>query len=385
MNLIEPLRRLSSIVEPAGTVATVTLDLAGSGIVPPATRIFLKDQVARALHWTARPLDAQETLKRVWRRIEEFVTKEVRPETDGLFLVAGRDVWEAIELRVPLRNFVTVGRAPYLAPLLEAVQRAPRALLVQLDANEARVAEWALGEEREEAVLHSEELESNVEHVKPSRRVRVRTGASVGPGGSSARDRYQQSTLEVSKATLRAAAATTAALHNKAPAEAILVSGPAERIAGFRKALPKELEPLVEAAPDDVRRRMERLSHERSAREVGEFHERWKQGKLVALGPRDVLEHLATGHVARAYVSADGPVPGVVCPDCGRRYEGMPRKCLSCPAEPVATSLVQELVTHGLRHPPLAITYLPAATGWLLELGGMAALLSAKGVRSRRK
>lgn len=48
------------------------------------------------------------------------------------------------------------------------------------------------------------------------------------------------------------------------------------------------------------------------------------------------------------------------------------------------TSMTQEIVSHSLLHPPVALTFVPSGDSWLKKLGGMAALLSEKGMHSRR-
>jgi hypothetical protein len=388
MDIRKLMQSLMTIVEPAGTVMTLTLDLAKSGILPPATRVFLKDQVLRGAHWSARPVEVQDALRKIARKVEEYVTKGVKPETDGLYLVAGRGAWEAVELRVPMRNFVTLGRTPYVAPLAEALTRAPRALEIAFREGGASIGEWLLGGRRELGAIAAEEFEADVQHVDASRRVKVRAGPTTlgGKGSSSARDRYQQVMGESAKGVLRRLATRLSELNREGAVARIFAAGTAEQISGLRKALPAELGRILEKAPADAGRRLEQLAAERAMAEIGEFNERWKQETLVALGPKEVLEQLGTGRLARVFVNPDEPVAGMVCPECGARYPGLQRKCVTCPARLEPASLVQELMVHAAKHPPLAMTFVPGPErAWVADLGGMAALLSAKGMRRSRK
>src|SRR5437773_2611194 len=126
MNLHPLINRLKSISQPEPTIVTLTLDLAGSGITAEASRLFLRD---RALRWRAaeeHPAEARGRFEKLGDRIRTYVESELRPETDGLYLVAGSDLWEPVELKFPMPNLFHVDHAPYLPPLLNAIDLAPR-------------------------------------------------------------------------------------------------------------------------------------------------------------------------------------------------------------------------------------------------------------------
>lgn len=375
MDLSAFLKKVSSLVEPEGTVVTLSLDLSKSGILPPATRVFLKDQVRENLLSEARPLPVQQALRKLARRIGSLAESGVRPETNGLFLVAGRKVWEPLELMVPLRNFVTVGRAPYLAPLLEASARAPRAYVVRVDGGGARIDELHLGQLRL--------LESLEGAGKGGRLSGSRSAGLPGRGGAE-RDLRQRRDGESMHGLLREAASIVGRLHAAAPADEVYLTGRKEYMGAFRKALPRDLQDrCVHGVPAAVALDIERRAAGRVEEEIQEFHERRRQGLLTALGPRDVLEQLYTGTVARVFVDPDDPIPGVSCIGCGARAPGLRERCPFCSEDVVPVSIVQEVIGHSLAHPPLAMTFVPPGTGWLRDLDGMAALLSAKGVRRK--
>lgn len=358
MDLSRTLKRLAAATDPTASTVTLTLDLSASGRLPAATRLFLKDQVYGNLASEARPESAQGFLRKLSRRLRDFVEKGVRPETDGLYLAAGPDLWEAVELRLPLRNQIVVGRTPYLAPLLDALRRAPRAYAVTVKAREIRIDELLLGERREVARIAATAPDDDVEHA-------------VAIGGGAERDLHQRRWNAAGKAMAKAAAARIVALQRGAPAEWIIASDRA-----FREALPAPLRERV------VEGRLDRAIAARIAGEVETFQAARAEGLRTALGARDALEALARGDVERVYVDPDDPVPGVICTTCASRFPELHRRCPWCEGDVVAASMTQEVVAQALAHPSLGLTFVKAA--WLKDLGGLAALLVRKRARRSR-
>jgi len=370
----ETVKKLLAVAEPEETVVTLTLGLAKSAVLPPATRVFLKNRVPSHLLSQARPLPVQEKLRKLARRIQEYVDRGRPPGAAGLFLVAGAKVWEPVPLQVPLRNFVAVGRTPYLAPLLEAVARSPRAYRVEMDPQGARIEEIRLGEAR--IVGEFEAADAG------GRRAASKKTGYPGRGGAE-RDMRQRHAEEVARALLRQAAA---ALGRMDPdAVAVYFTGRREHFRAFQEELPAALRERAFPAADLAAafRDLEGRSIGRARQEIGEFHVHREQGHLTALGPRDVLEHLYEGKVARIYLDAEDPVPGVVCTACGTRFPGLVERCPFCSEEVTSTSITQEVVAYALANPPLALTFVPPGTGWLRDLDGMAAVLSRKGARRK--
>ncbi len=359
------LKKLAARVDPAGTTLSLALDLSKSGRLPAATRVFLKDQVYENLASEARNEKARDVLRKLARRVRDFVEKQVKPGTDGLFLVAGPGLWEAFELKIPLRNLVVVGRRPYLAPLAEALRRSPRAYAVELRSGSARIEELHLGERVEKGRLEASALVENLEH------------ATAVHGGAE-RDLQQRRKNAAGKALAKEAAARVAALHREAPAELILVTPASE---DFVSHLPAALRGRVAAGGADV---LGAAYAKRVAGEVGEFQEARKRGLYTALGAREVLESLAAGNVERVFVDPDDAVPGVVCGDCGARFPELHRRCPYCEGDVAAASMTQEVVAFALAHPPLGVTFVNGRAPWLKDLGGMAALLKRKGARGSR-
>jgi hypothetical protein len=87
----------------------------------------------------------------------------------------------------------------------------------------------------------------------------------------------------------------------------------------------------------------------------------------------------------RAILDPEEPIPGGKCTACGVLYPSPKQRCDSCAVKLAPRSLSQEMAARAILHPPLALAFVPdEERAWLRDLGGMAALLAAKGVRSKR-
>ncbi len=352
MDLHAEVARLVRLSEPG--VVTLTLDVSKSGALPPATRVFVKDEAL------PKVADAK-----VAARVRRFIESDLRRETNGLYLAAGKSVWAALQLAVPLRNFAHVGSAPYVAPLLEAAARSARAHVVRISTKGAVLHEVELGVWRE------------VDRIEP----REPSEKSAGR-----RNRHDEA-AKAADVLVRDAGKRVAALAGKSGT--VLVVGDHECFPALREFVPSAV--YVGATPrsekelaDRAELALDRAADARVEHELLEFHDRRAQGHLVAIGPREVLEQMSAGRAARIFLSAGDPVPGVACASCGSRYPEARASCEYCDGAPAAASMTQEVIAHALAHPPLAITFVPARERWLRDIGGMAALLGEKSARTKR-
>jgi hypothetical protein len=391
MELQATLRKLCSAEEPDGTIVTMTLEVARAHPTP-AAKVFLRDAVLKRLDSKGDSAGTREALTSVSKRIARYVESELHPETQGIFLAAGRETWQTVELGVPIRNFVHIGRRPYVAPLLDAVTRMPRVYVLKYDQDEGVLGDLALGAWSEVERIPSAAVVKDVEHKASSRAALGRNGGGMGGGG---RDRFERHFEDAAEAMLRQAAAKVVSLQKDAPSEAIYAFGDRKHFPYFRDRLPAGLRsqalhvgPLPHRHEDVLRKavrgELDRLSKERVDRAIVEFRERRAEGCRVALGPAALLPLLDTGKVARVFVDAYEPLMGGKCPECGALYEGLRERCDPCGKALEVASMTQEVVARSVQHPPLAVTFVPASQGWLKELGGMAALLSKKAVRAKR-
>lgn len=368
-------RRLSAVDEPDGGVVTLGLDVSKSGILPPATRVFLKDRVYGNLDSEARPERLRAALRRISRRIRKLVESGLREGSDGLYLVAGARSWEAVELGVPLPNFVEVGRGAFLAPLLAAERAHPRAWLVEATPEEAAIVELHLGERREAERVVARPPVDDLEKASARRSGRQNSGGAE-------RDLQQRRRVESIRAMLREAARRVGQLHREAPGLAVYLAGDRESFEEFRAHLPAALRPLAEplGARRDAERRAKaavaRAVAERSARELAELKEARSLGLRAALGPREVLERLSSGEVDRVYLDPTDPLPGVLCMACGSRFPGLQARCPYCEGEVRGASLTQEIVAGALRKPKPDLAFVTPSAPWLARMGGLAGLLT---------
>ncbi len=386
------LDRLAGTARPEPAIVTLTLDVAASGILPDATRVFLKNGALPQLVSDDHPAEARAALREAASRIRTYVDSELSPGTHGLYLAAGPDLWEPVELRVPLSNFMHVDRVPYLAPLEAAAARAPRILVARFDERSSLLQRLELGVWSEAGRWSPFLVDRDTERLMTGRVVGTRLRnlrGRTGIGGGK-RDRFEQTLEAESARMLDELAQQAAALRG----EAIFVFSDRERFAVFRDHLPVALRDKAESlgpaprAEIDLRRTVEdRLAQrvlDRARAEADEFEERRLQGHLVAVGPDEVLAHRTTGRLARVFLDPEEAVPGSQCLACGALHPGRVAFCRTCEGAAAPVSLTQAIVAHARTHPPLAITYLPSPAAWLRELGGMAALLSRKAVRGRR-
>jgi hypothetical protein len=384
-NVEAGIRRLLESRDPRRTLATVTLDVADSGILPTPTRIFLKDRVMPALERLG-----------LGDRLLRFARGELHPGANGVFIVAGPGDWQAVQLAVPLRNFVRVGPGPYLPPLVDALDRWPRCYVVRYSEREARVEEFDVGAWSDvDARVPTEKrwIDVNPERLLTGRSLSLRSKGTAIGGGK--RDRFEQ-TLETAYAQMLAdLAGRLERRHAERPAWRIFVYGDPERLPYLRDPLSPALAARVIhlgtlsareidlKSRDRVRREVERLHAEAVEGDVRALKDRLARKKFAAAGP-DLLSLAESGRIARAFVDAYDPLDVLGCPTCRRPASEPGMSCPACGEPRVMMSSTRELVAWGLTHPPLALTFVPGPAAWLREAGGMAALLSAKRLKRKR-
>lgn len=388
MDITTILRQLEAIDEAEGGVITLTLDLASTGKIPAEARVFLKKEFDSYVNSEARPAALQALLRKTARRILAFVEKDLNPNTKGLYLAAGRKAWVPVQLQVPLRNFVTVGRHAFLPPLLAAEAAHPRAYLVEMNAEQAVIRELHLGDAE---TVQTVEGDLAVEPQQRMRTSRSKAHLSTGPGGGgSARDREQQRKEQTGRTLHQHAAAAVNELNRRHPAVAVYLAGPPDAFGEFAERLTPELKARAQAlgsrGDGDLKLALRELKMkvaDHQDRRLLEFHERRAQGLQTALGPRDVLDRLYAGQLERIYLDEYDPIPGVLCTGCGARDPGLLVRCPFCSEDVVPTSIAQDIVEHARKHPPLEVIYVGPQAKWLDELGHLAGLVHAQGAPRR--
>jgi hypothetical protein len=391
MELQQTLRKLCSIQEPRATVATLALNLAKARLPDSMTGPSHQSRVLDWLGSIDHSKPVREVLREVSGKLALYLETELRPETEALFLVAGPGIWQPFALGVPIKDFLYVGRTPYLAPLLEALTRLSRAYVLRFDRREAILEEVSMGAKREVERFRSHDVERDAEHQMSGHTTHHsgsgRTATRMGGGG---RDRFQHRVEDSVAAMLHKAADKVLGFQKEAPSEAIYAFGDRKHFPYFRDRLPPSLRSQAihvgpvphrqeEAIGRSVREQQDLRVRHRIGEEIREFQARRAERCHVASGPEDILALLATGKVSRVLLDPTDPLQGTKCVLCGRRAGMEKEQCDDCGNALALTSMTQEVVSYAQRHPPVPLTFVPPGEPWLEESGGMAALLSEKG------
>lgn len=397
MEIQEILRKLSSTCDPSAKVVSLALNVAKTIPPHPEGRGFHRSRLFNWLGSDEHALPLRQVLRSVSGKMAFHVQMELRPETEGLFCVAGPGLWESFQLAVPIPDFLYVGPTPCVAPLMEALSRMPRAYAIRFDQQEAVLDEVSGGVRREIERIPSLPVERDAQHQMSGHTARSQAGSgrSATRMGGGGRDRFEHCVEETVEAMLHQAADRVQALQQTAPSESIYAFGDRKHFPYFRDRLPAALRSqAIHLGP--VPHRHEELLGKRIAEEqesrvrnrveadILEFQSRQAEQCYVATGPEAILPLLDTGKVARVFLASGDPLPGMKCVHCGSRGAVGGTACGACGHPLAPTSMTQEVLSHALLHPPLPLTFVAPGAAWLKESGGMAALLSEKGIRSRR-
>jgi len=390
VELQELLKKLCSTCDPTERLVSLALNVSKASPPHPEGRGFHSSRLLSWLGSEEHPLTLREILRGVSGKMELHIETELRPETEGLFVVAGPGLWESFELAVPIKDFLYVGPTPCIAPLLEALTRMPRAYVIRFDQQEGILDEVSGGVRREIERIPSVPVERDAQHQMSGHSARNQAGSGrpatrMGGGG---RDRYEYCVEETVEAMLHQAADRVQTLQQKAPSESIYAFGDRKHFPYFRDRLPATLRSqAIHLGPLPHRHEEllgKRIAEEQDSRvrnrveaDILEFQSRQAEQCYVASGPEVILPLLDTGKVARVFLDPGDPLPGTKCISCGSRGG-------ACGHPLAATSMTQEVVSHALLHPPLPLTFVAPGAAWLKESGGMTALLSEKGIHGRR-
>lgn len=379
------LARWSRLSEPRGGIVTLTLNLSKSGPLPPETRQFFRHRALKAIRAGGRSRGEKSAFRALADRIEDYVLRQLRPESEGFFLTAGSGLWEPIELALPLRNFLWVGSAPYLAPLLELEERAPRSMVIVAGRRLIRVSASFLGflEPLAEVALPAREDD-------PQRRVNLKktplraSGARFSRRSDSTNQKRSRHDDERVEAVLREAGQKVVQASKSIRPEAALIFGERWGLTPLLAQLPKELADRTEylgpasgvehELMSAVRLALEGRVRSRRDGEIRELLELRSEGHLVSLGPSSTIARLGDGTGLRFYLDPYDPLPGGVCENCGARFADLRASCGFCGDEVRPVSLTQEVMTAKLAHPGLGVTFVTRPARWLGELGGLVAI-----------
>jgi peptide subunit release factor 1 (eRF1) len=269
---------------------------------------FIRDE----LHGRVRGFHGHDGLRRTLskdvERINDYLTKSLRPETNGaaLFACAAAGLFEAMQFDAPFpRHQLHLGPLPHLYPLALLNDQFPRYAALVADSNTARILVFA---------LNRRVAEKTVTHEKTSR--------TSGSGWSQAR--FQRHVDEKRQQHVKDVVDHLAEIVRADEIHRIVVAGEDVIVARLRERLPAALASMV---VDTLRLDITTPEHEILRRTMDAIREKDARGDqaivqqalaghyaggLGAAGLEDVLAALERGQVHVLLLTAAARTDGII-------------------------------------------------------------------------
>jgi hypothetical protein len=292
----------------------------------------------------------------------------------AVFSAADRGFFQALALRVPVKDRLVVDEEPYLVPLLEAVHRQRRYLVVLADSHRGRVFDVGWGRAHLVAALD----EDVPRHQRSAGELWGKQQATIARHRE---DHILHSRKELVREIERG--------WPEAPYRGLILLGQRDAVEGLRANLspflasrvahvaphswagePPSVDAEVQAALDDTNR-----AHD--AWLVAELDRRLRENFLVAAGPQEVINALRNGQVGYPGYVVLEPDRGDVaarCTGCGSLFATPHDTCPYCQKTCRKANLWQEILMFSARHGITA--HLVESNPILSRHGGVAAVLS---------
>ncbi len=307
------------------------------------------------------------------------------PRSVAIFTSTARGFCRVAALPVRMPPGAFWGTAPYLRPLLAALDEHERTIVVLLDKERARFFRVFLGQIEE---IH------DFEDAKPKKH-RQMGGAWAYPpvsdwtrGGWADSGIARREELRV-QSHARRAATTLMRLADEERVDRVIVGGTPEVMSEFRRLVPKRLRRRVAAqevhaplfaSPAEVRTAVavveEQIERANEERLVSDVLDGLGTDQAVG-GPADVLDAAGGGRVHVLVFAETARLPGGRCERCGSlTVAPLPTACAACggPVRPVA-DLVDDLAGQVLDQGGRVEEVRGAAAERLAPWGGIAALV----------
>jgi peptide subunit release factor 1 (eRF1) len=329
-------------------------------------RVFLRNEIRKAAAMAAGRLDVE--LAWLAGEGERLVSQAFHPEAAGVAMfVGGSGSWrEILPFAVPFPDTFVIADTPRLRPLVRALGEAPRAAVVFVDGESARLT-----------ALTAQGVAEDVE---------LETGDVVGHhrrGGWSLllQSRYQRHIHEHRRRHFDAVAHALADLVDHYGVRAIVLAGELRNLAVFRAHVPPRLaDRLVgdvaasrhEPTSMLAQRALELIRHRdagHAAASVDAVLIDAAAGGRAASGVEATIDALNRGTVDRLYLLASYGEDGRICLGCHALQRGEDVACRWCAAATHALELGEAMVQRVL-----------AAGGDVASIDGHAALERAGGV-----
>ncbi len=228
-----------------------------------------------------------------------FVRDDFRPSGRSLIIFSSkpRRLWEVFALQVPVMSIARYRPRPYLAPLLSALDDYPRAAIVLVDIEKARLFSALMGE------------------IEAGYRVRDLVPRKQRQGGWSA-FKYQRDRDVHIKEHLQNVARWIGEQDRELPFERLVLGGTEDTTAALAKLLPKAMQAKLVgtfraemfASDEDVIKAGMRVVEEAERVEeedvVRKLIETALAGGQAALGREETLQTLSEGRAHRLVVAA---------------------------------------------------------------------------------
>jgi peptide subunit release factor 1 (eRF1) len=333
-------------------------------------RVFLKNEIRRATAMAAGALDAE--LAWVAAEGERLIGQAVPSEAAGVALFAGGPTprREIVRLAVPLADSFTVADVPQLRPLAQALGEAPRAVLLFVDGESARLAALTPHGVADEVLLTTADI------VGHHRR---------GGWALLVQSRYQRHIQDHRRRHFDAVAHTLADFLAHHEVESIVLAGEARNLAVFRSQLPSRVADRIIGEVAGARyeptsalaERAVAAIHERGAAETAltldEILAEADGGGRAVAGVDAIIDAANRDAVDRLYLLATYRADGRVCLTCQAIQRDRDVVCRWCGARTTVRELGEALVRRALASGGTVATI--EAHGGLERAGGLAAML----------
>ncbi|MEX2146866.1 MAG: hypothetical protein WED01_07630 [Candidatus Rokuibacteriota bacterium] len=308
-------------------------------------RVFLKNETHKAAAMAAGQLEAE--LDWITRQGERLVTQELDPEHAGTAMFAGgaAGLRETLRLAVPFPDTFVVADVPQLRPLVTALGEAPRAALLFVDGESARLV--ALTEHGAGEDITLEATDAVGHHRRGGWLLLLQS-------------RYQRH-IHVHRARhFDAVAHALAGLVHEYGLRAIVLAGEARNLAVFRTHVPSPLDRHIVGEVSGARyeptsalaeRALGVLRHQAAGHVAGTLDallaEAAGRGRAAA-GVDATVDAVNRGTVDRLYLLAGYDGVGAVCVSCHALHSAVTGTCRWCGAATRSVGLGETMVQRVL-------------------------------------
>jgi len=329
-------------------------------------RVFLKNEIRKAAAMAGGQLEPE--LAWIAAEGERLVGQESHPDATGVAMFAGGSAsWrEILHLAVPFTDSVTVADTPRLRPLVQALGEAPRAAVLFLDGERARLAALTEQGAAEEVALETTDV------VGHHRR---------GGWALLMQSRYQRHIHEHRQRHFDAVAHALAELVEHYGLRAVVLAGDPRNLAVFRSHVPPRLadrisgevagaryEPMS-ALAERALALLRGLGAGRVAAALDTVLVDAEGGGRAAAGVEPTIDAVNRGTVDRLYLLASYREDGRGCPACHALQRAHDVVCRWCGATTSTLELGEAMVQRVL-----------ATGGDVASLDGHAGLARAGGI-----